>query len=91
MNDGKVSHRIAELGLLFACPFDDGPNPWHCQLHEVRKLPERERAEWLRRLSNAEAQEIIERHRSCRCWIENHGVPTEPGLSRASAEAEGAS
>ena len=80
MNTGKVSHRIAELGLLFTCPFDEGPNPWHCQLHEVRQLPEPERAEWLRRLTQAEALEIMAKHRTCRCWLENHGATWEPAV-----------
>lgn len=72
-----LSKRIAELGLLFACPFDE-TNPRHCRLHAVRRLPEAERAAALRNLSAAEAETMIDEHQDCRCWRENRGLP---GLS----------
>lgn len=69
-----LSNRIAELGLLFACPFDE-TSPRHCRLHDIRKLPEAERAAVLRNLSADEAETMIDEHQDCRCWRENRGLP----------------
>lgn len=50
------------VGLAFCCPFSQS-NPQYCELHELRKLPVRER---LRELKNWDPQKLhnFEQHHS---------------------------
>jgi hypothetical protein len=58
---------VTMSGLVVCCPVVQG-NPPDCPLHEIRKLPLRERYVWLRHRSAREISSILHEHFGCpRC------------------------
>ena len=58
-----TDQRTLLTGLLFECPL--GGNPTDCQLCAIRQRPVSERLQYLRDLSDAEAERTYESHVCC--------------------------
>jgi len=57
--------KTLEYGLTIACPTNEGPNPPHCPLHDIRLLPTDERFKWVDALSDEEAVTCYIAHMNC--------------------------
>lgn len=57
--------RMLDFGLLISCPLPGDPNPDDCQMHAIRQCPVRNRAKWLKELSDKECERHYRAHTQC--------------------------
>jgi len=55
--------RVYVIGLLVCCPYKS--NPATCPLYDIRQKPVRERAKWVKQLTDEQIQDIINIHKEC--------------------------
>jgi len=58
----KLQGRVVALSV--ACPVDEC-NPPECPFHKLRKLPLRDRYEWVKGISEEEALRLLAFHEKC--------------------------